>query len=450
MNRKLLSALLPAMLVLLLAAAGLAQEFKAPVASIDLQDGDTFVFLGDSITHQCLYTQYVEDYFYTRYPGRRIHFHNSGVGGDTCADALARFDQDVAPFKAKYVTILLGMNDGRYTDFKQDIFDRYQTDMNTVLKKIQEAGAIAVPMTPTMFDTRAARLRNSNAEPRNTYYNGVLALYGAWLREQAFVRGLGFVDMYSPLNNLTTAQRKTDARFTMIPDAVHPAPPGQVVMAAAILEDLHSNRRVSAVTLLRKGDGWKINAGNGKAADIKSDGGVISFQFTAAALPWVLPPEANLGYQLTKAGHRLSNERVQAVGLAQGKYELRIDGQPVGVYNDVQLSRGVELQANEKTPQYQQALAVAMLNKARNDQAVHLLRNLWGQRKGIRRDEQWLKDHADDKDAPAKRKKVEAFLATFNEKVAAMHAKANQFEEQIYRANQPKPHRYELAPAAAK
>ncbi len=50
-------------------------------------------------------------------------------------------------------------------------------------------------MTPTMFDARAKRLKSDQAEPRNTYYNGVLALYGSWLREQAEVRGLGFVDM---------------------------------------------------------------------------------------------------------------------------------------------------------------------------------------------------------------------------------------------------------------
>src|SRR6185436_20033885 len=100
------------------AAAGkiapLDPRLTPPIAKIDLKDGDTVVFLGDSITHQCLYTQYVEDYFYTRFPKLHIHFHNSGVGGDRAADALARFDMDVAAYKPKYVTILLGMNDGGY------------------------------------------------------------------------------------------------------------------------------------------------------------------------------------------------------------------------------------------------------------------------------------------------------------------------------------------------
>src|SRR5687768_1686265 len=46
----------------------------APPAQLELADGDGIVFLGDSITHQCLYTQYVEDYFYTRYPKLRLRF----------------------------------------------------------------------------------------------------------------------------------------------------------------------------------------------------------------------------------------------------------------------------------------------------------------------------------------------------------------------------------------
>ena len=57
------------------------QKHKAPLAKLDLKSGDSIVFLGDSITHQCLYTQYVEDYFYTRFPEMRLKFHNSGVGG---------------------------------------------------------------------------------------------------------------------------------------------------------------------------------------------------------------------------------------------------------------------------------------------------------------------------------------------------------------------------------
>ena len=58
-----------------------APKQTAPASALELQEGETLVFLGDSITHQCLYTQYVEDFFYTRYPERRLHFHNAGGSG---------------------------------------------------------------------------------------------------------------------------------------------------------------------------------------------------------------------------------------------------------------------------------------------------------------------------------------------------------------------------------
>lgn len=215
-----------------------ASAFPAIAPRVDLKDGDSFVFLGDSITHQCLYTQYVEDFVYTRFPQKRIHFHNAGVGGDVAGNALDRFDEDVAAYRPNYVTILLGMNDGRYRPYDQAIFDTYQTGMSTLLDKINALGAKAIPMTPTMHDARAARMSPRGAEPRDTYYNGVLSLYGSWLREMSQQRGLGFVDMYGPLNQMTLEQRRTDPAWTMIKDAVHPGPAGQLVMAAALISDV--------------------------------------------------------------------------------------------------------------------------------------------------------------------------------------------------------------------
>ncbi|MCB1233053.1 MAG: hypothetical protein KDN19_22600, partial [Verrucomicrobiae bacterium] len=138
-----------------------AEEGKKPVpatpavptpAPLALQDGETLVFLGDSITHQCLYTQYLEDFFYTRFPDRRIRFHNAGVSGDKAADALARFDDDVAAFKPKIAPILLGMNDGPYDDFNRETFETYAHDMTALIDRIEGIGAKPIVMSPTMFD----------------------------------------------------------------------------------------------------------------------------------------------------------------------------------------------------------------------------------------------------------------------------------------------------------
>jgi hypothetical protein len=339
------------------------------------------------------------------------------------------------------------MNDGTYTRYEQPIFDIYQKDMTTVLERIAEIGATAVPMTPTMHDARAARMGKRVLEPRDTYYNGVLALYGAWLREQAQVRGLGFVDMYSPLNSLTLEQRKKDPQWTMIKDAVHPGPAGQVVMAAAVINDMVPKSPVSNITIQERNGKQVAAARGGKATELQvGENGSVSFTFAADALPWVLPPDAAEGFQLTKAGHKYSSEKVTIRPLKPGSYELRIDGQPVGKYNAGQLMGGIELQSNEKTPQYQQALQVAMLNKKRNDEAMHPLRDQWAQLKTRKRDI----DKAQQSNAPeldAKKAQFEEWYVTFKQKVPELLAKAKGFEDEIYQANQPKPHKYELVPA---
>lgn len=423
-------------------AAAPAPQFKPLVEKIDLKDGDTLVFLGDSITHQCLYTQYVENYFYTRYPKLRIRFHNSGVGGDRAQDAITRFEEDVAAYKPKYVTILLGMNDGSYRDFDKGVFDTYQTGMNTVLDKIAALGATAIPMTPTMFDTRAKRLKGDNQEPRNTYYNGVLALYGTWLREQAEVRGLGFVDMWSPLNNLTLTQRKKDPNFTMIADGVHPGAVGQAVMAAAIIDNIVPRSVVSQAVLQIK-DGKRVGtAVNGSIADVVENGDALSFTWTANALPWVLPPDALPGAKLASLGHRYGNEKLTVRNLKPGNYEVKIDDMVIGKYDDGRLGFGVEIGENDKTPQYQQALKVAMLNKQRNDLAYRPLRDQYGQLKGKRRE--MGKIPATDPAHAAKKTEFEQWSAGQKAKVAELLAKAKEFEDQIYQTNQPKPHKVEV------
>jgi len=423
-------------------------EPKRIVDHIELKDGDTLVFLGDSITHQCLYTQYIETYYYTRFPKIRLNFHNAGVGGDRAADALRRFDEDVVPYKPKYVTILLGMNDGSYTNYQQAVFDTYQQGMNTVLDRIRDLGAIAVPMTPTMHDSRARRIHQPAKvnDTRETYYNGVLALYGAWLQEQAEVRGLGFVDMYSPLNTITLQQRTKDPKWTMIQDAVHPGPNGQVVMACAILADMVPRSSVSQTLIAERNGKPVIQVGNGKATDFTAAPDKISFTLEANALPWVLPEDAAEGYKLTAAGHRYSNERLTVQTLKAGRYDLKIDGQVVGTYGSEQLSRGIELEMNPKTPQYQQALQVALLNKKRNDEAYRPLRDQYGQLKNQRR--------AVDQAAARKDPNLETVKASYETwytgqkaKVAELRAKAKAIEDEIYQSNQPKPHKYELVPS---
>ena len=91
-----------------------------------------------------------------------------------------------------------------------------------------------------------------------------------------------------------------------------------------------------------------------------------------------------------------------------------------------------------------QALKVAMLNKERNDKAVHPLRDLWVKPKMMRRQVAMLEQQGNKDAAAAKRAEIERFQAEFKPAVAEKIALAKQFEDQIYQANQPVARKYEL------
>ncbi len=431
----------------ILALLAVATRAEKPV--FDPQDGDTVVFAGDSITHECLYTQYIEDFYFTRFPERAIHFHNAGVRGDAAADVLARFDEDIAVHTPRYVTLLLGMNDGGYEGISEERFALYQKGVIQLLDRIKAIGAQAVLLTPTMFDHQVAERRQGDTDWRfdgkafSPDYNAVMALYGAWLREEGRRRGVPVVDLWGPMNRHTAFQRRVDPPFTMIQDAIHPGPAGQVVMAFEFLDQLlgPENRRVQNLTVMPRGAGWIGNGGkDAKIHDlvVNADGTLVTFAYESRALPWVLPEEASLieqvwelpvgrsrfGFSMTKAGHRLSGDVLKIVGLAPGNYEVELDGSGLGrTWTHAALGTKIEVQETPASPQYQQALAVAKLNRERNDLAVRPLRDVWQKFKSQRK-----KPGAN----------VAEVLADLKPKIDELIQKGRDYEQRIRQLAQPK------------
>ena len=97
-----------------------------------------------------------------------------------------------------------------------------------------------------------------------------------------------------------------------------------------------------------------------------------------------------------------------------------------------------------QTPQYQQALKVAMLNAERTAKAMHPLRDQWGARKGKRKEEDWLAAHKDDAEYAARSEAFEKWVAEFKANVTKLNALVKDYDEKIYQANQPVPRKYEL------
>jgi len=416
--------------------------FNSICAGIDLKNGDTFVFLGDSISHRGPYSAYVELFFITHYPERQIHFFNSGISGDKAQDALQRFDEDVAIFKPNYISVMLGMNDGGYKDFSQDIFSVYQQDMSTLIDRIQQLGAKAILISPTIFDQQQYLRRSKepdfqfNRLQASGHYNSTMAFFGAWVREQAMLRQLSYVDFWGPLNDYTVTQRMTEATFSFCSDSIHPEAPGHAIMAAAVISDLAPERKtVSSVQASMSNGAWSVKVQNGEVSDVSGNSDQLNFKLMAHSLPWVLPEDAALGYELTKSGHKLSPERLTISGLSPGLYDISIDGENIGKpVSHLLLERKIELQSNHATPQYRQAMNVADRVMHRFNTFIVPYRNLQLKMKGQRK-----------KLGSQKESEVQEFRLSIQPQLDELLRQSEQARLEIYKAAQPEVHSYSIA-----
>ena len=98
--------------IVLLSALGMGLFWPGvTLAEFALRDGDSVVFLGDSITAARTYGKIVENYTLLRFPDRKVHFKNAGWGGDTAAGGLKRLERDVFERGATVLIVAYGIND---------------------------------------------------------------------------------------------------------------------------------------------------------------------------------------------------------------------------------------------------------------------------------------------------------------------------------------------------
>src|SRR5262249_8189067 len=101
--------------------------------------GDIVVVMGDSITEQRLYSNYLELWSVTRFPHYNLVFRNVGIGGDRSTGGNARFKRDVLTFQPTALTIDFGMNDGNYKPFAETSFAPYMKGLQGIADQAKAA-----------------------------------------------------------------------------------------------------------------------------------------------------------------------------------------------------------------------------------------------------------------------------------------------------------------------
>lgn len=326
------------------------------------RDGDVVVMIGDSITEQHLYSNYVEMWTVTRYPNWKLTFRNVGIGGDRSVGGNSRFTRDVLIHKPTAMTVDFGMNDGGYGAFSDAVFKPYMNGLQGMADQAKVAEIRVAWATPQPLDT------GDQGPTALVGYNQTLEKFSDGVKEIASKNDGVFVDQFHPYLAALDLARGAGPKYERITggDAVHPGPPGQALMAASILKGLSFPSLVSSVEIDAAGS-KVVAAENCTVEKVTVRDGGISFSRLDAALPF-FPMDAVSILPYAPILEELNDYHLKVTGLAAGKYEVRVGGKKIAELTADQLATGANLATGALAdgPIAEQAKAVRAAVEAKN------------------------------------------------------------------------------------
>lgn len=342
-----------------LLAFGLSSAASESSPVFALHDGDRVVFYGDSITQKGGYAQFVEQFARSRFPDWDLHFYNEGVGGDTvmggaAGDITLRLDRDVIPLRPTVVTIMLGMNDGRYRPLDAATRQAFRTGYAAIIKRLRQA----LPQ---------ARLYLIRSSPFDDYarppefeggYDQVLHELGDEVAALGREYGLPVVDLSAPViaGIRKVASVNPELATQLLPDRVHPAPAAQLLMGATLLRAWDAPAKVTRVEIDAK-TGAVVAAGNTRIQQFHEADGGLAWDQLDRALPLPLnfgDADVELAQMAGADLNLLDQEMLVVKGLAAKRYEVGIDDRVLGAFTAAKLAAGINL-ARDDTPMRKQA-----------------------------------------------------------------------------------------------
>jgi lysophospholipase L1-like esterase len=347
-------------------------KLKAQQPAFALHQDDRVVFYGDSITEQRFYTWWVELYSVTRFPGLHLRFWNAGVGGDRVTggsggDVDLRLTRDIFSHRPTVVTIMLGMNDGRYAPLTSEVDETYTTGYEHILKSISQHApdARVLSIGPSPYDeiTRTTPLIPGG-------YNATLLHFGQEDRRLATQYGASFIDANAPFRAALkrAAAENSLAAQMLVPDRVHPELYMHLLIAMAVLDAWHAPALVSSTVI----DANRLSAE--ESADVKvnslhREGTGLEWQSEEKALPLPLV-ENNASIQYMKricdVADRLNQEPLVVKNLPSGSYDLKIDDVDLGRFWSAALGTGINL-AEMDTPMRRQTQSIEWIIRDKGD-----------------------------------------------------------------------------------
>ena len=217
--------------------------------------GERILILGDSITMDGTYVSFMEYYLESFYPHNKFDIISIGLGGETTCGLtepghfkrpciFSRLDSALSEIKPKLVFACYGMNDGLYNPQSPERFQAFKDGILKLIKKIKEAGAKVIILTPPVFDPLhiQGKVLKDN-ETGYTFskpyfkYDNVLTDYSNWIMNLN-IEDVQTIDLHTPMKKYLLKRHKENPSFFINKDGIHPTPFGHLFMTDIILDKI--------------------------------------------------------------------------------------------------------------------------------------------------------------------------------------------------------------------
>ncbi len=209
----------PRQLILNIVAA-MALTGVASAGELLLKDGDSIVFLGDSMTYVGWinngYVRIMQEVFKAN--GLNITCYSAGICGDTAAGMLSRWERDVLAHKPTWMTFMSGWNDQAAGITKE----KYGESVQKIIDKCRANDIKVLLMTPSTGE---------GANPEGGKYQNVVA---GLAQANRLPLAPVFEMNRAKMMELRAGRQTTTPLVTY--DGCHPGPAGNIEFAKAVLQ----------------------------------------------------------------------------------------------------------------------------------------------------------------------------------------------------------------------
>ncbi|MCF6268966.1 MAG: SGNH/GDSL hydrolase family protein [Melioribacteraceae bacterium] len=344
----------------------------APGGESWIKDGDEVLFWGDSITDDGIYPRIIENYILTYHPDWNVTFTTLGWGGDR-SSFYPRLERDVKLCKPTKVFIMLGMNDGAYKAFDQDVLDAYVDGIYQLLRILKEHSNPEVMLiSATPFDLRnrldiVKGYATRKKEVARIFYPATLRRLTKALQHIADREDVRYFDMYQAMTEVIEDLDWVSGDYHITAEGTHPNVDGQIFMGLKILDAIQASNDLM-FQRIDAGSG-NVDSSNGSSIEELTIGkGELSFVRQPERLPMpIYPSVRKTTLQVADFYQTWNRDLLVVTGLDSGWYNLSINNKLIDVVTSDELESGINLSKYPTTPMMLQAYQVFEATERRLD-----------------------------------------------------------------------------------